>query len=128
MPSIRLKRLRIHPNGDVSVASALVDHGADPNILDWNGRGAFNLAAHGVHTDIVQILFDAGADPNASRKSGTTPLIVAAFDGHLEKVKALLAPGANPYVRSDQGMNVRDCADMLSHSQLVEILNVSSVK
>ncbi|KAL2822430.1 ankyrin repeat-containing domain protein [Aspergillus granulosus] len=81
-----------------SAIKYLLEHGADPNARNAQGRTVLYHAVCPQHLggyrqkDIVQILLDGGADPNIVAADGSTPLIVAAHDKEI--VRLLLNHGA----------------------------------
>jgi ankyrin repeat protein len=46
------------------VVELLLQHGADPNILTWDGNSPLYFAVRQGHEDIVKFLLKSGADPN----------------------------------------------------------------
>jgi ankyrin repeat protein len=57
-------------NRDIEMVKALLDRGADVNLLDGVGRTSLATAfrdANGPDVSIVKLLLEAGADPNKSR-------------------------------------------------------------
>jgi len=67
----------------------LLEHGADPNIADLQGRRAIHIAAYR-YWDIVAPLIEGGADLLPRAKSGMTPLHFAAANANnfLETLKS----------------------------------------
>ena len=49
--------------GHEAVVEALIEHGADVNMLDKNGRGPLHIATQLNDIETVQILLDHRADP-----------------------------------------------------------------
>ncbi|RDW57863.1 uncharacterized protein DSM5745_11381 [Aspergillus mulundensis] len=78
----------------------LLEHGADPNARDKQGKTPLCIAVSYSHSsgygqlDIARTLLEGGADPNIPAHCGWTALSMAAHDAEL--VKLLLAHGARP--------------------------------
>lgn len=72
-----------------TVVEWLLSVGANPNLVNGNGRTALIEAAAGGESKSVRLLLDAGADVNAAQKDGLTAIYTAAVSGHKE-VAALL--------------------------------------
>jgi len=70
MPLITLAALV----GDVDVARALLDSGADAQAPGGDGRTPLHAAAFAGRLPIVQLLLDAGADPAKRGPTGDSPL------------------------------------------------------
>ena len=86
----------------VEAVQLLLDHGADINILDNNGRsaleyatGALNWAETSKAEQVVNLLIQAGADVNVKSTLGFTPLMWAARAGNLKITKLLIEKRAN---------------------------------
>ena len=84
--------------GNLESARRLIAAGADVNDADAWGVSATTLAAHGGHTDLVELLLDRGADPNAA-EAGFAALHEAVMWNDLRAARALLDAGADPSVR-----------------------------
>jgi cytohesin len=89
-------------DGRHEIAKLLLEHGADPNIQDNNGRTPLHWAAWKGHLEVVELLLEHGADPNVQDYGGMTPLHYAAT-GHLEVVELLLEHGADPNIKNNNG-------------------------
>ena len=63
--------------GDVSVAQALLDHGATIDARDAKGQTPLRRAVNCRQLQIVRLLVRHGADPHAADRRGVTPLDVA---------------------------------------------------
>jgi len=103
--------------GQTTVASMLLERGADPNAVT---RDSFlQIAPLGcavatpdvpnpsdredVVLDLVTLLISKGADANARRRDGLTALHSAAWRGHLRVIEALLTHGADRTIRGYEG-------------------------
>ncbi|MBQ7577484.1 MAG: ankyrin repeat domain-containing protein [Synergistaceae bacterium] len=61
---------------NTDAAEVLIQHGANPNFQDYNGRTALMYAVL-VSSEMVETLLNNGADPNIQDMIGRTPLIMA---------------------------------------------------
>ncbi len=103
--------------GQIAVANALLERGADPNAIT---RDSFlQIAPLGcavatpdvpnpsdsedVVLDLVNLLLASGAEVNARRRDGLTALHAAAHRGHLRVIGTLLAHGADRAIRGYYG-------------------------
>lgn len=76
--------------GHASVASTLIELGADVCPRDSLGLTPLHYAAAHGHLGFIQILLDAGADTSVEAPGGATPLEMAGMAG-FEDVRAMLA-------------------------------------
>jgi ankyrin repeat protein len=93
------------PNADgyAIAMKALLDAGADPNVVSGRGESALSLAIGNRNTGGVILLASRGADPNRQDVMGC-PLLSLAVEGEDEAmVKALLDAGANVEARDRDG-------------------------
>ena len=89
-------------NGLKSV-KVLLGAGADPNVVDREGKTPLHKAAGSGPAEMVLALIEAGADPNARDDLESTPLSDLSGEDDFEKAIALLGNGADPNARSTLG-------------------------
>ena len=106
-------------NGDIAEVKRLLDSGANPNAVFYDGWTALIIAAFYGHAEIVKILLSAGANPNAANKQGYTALISTK---NAEVVKMLIAAGANPNAVRVNGYTALIESAAYRHSEVVKIL------
>ncbi|MGH2886610.1 MAG: ankyrin repeat domain-containing protein [Solirubrobacteraceae bacterium] len=76
--------------GDLSIASLLLERGADPNRGNDYGWTKLHQAGYGNDRELAQLLLDAGGRADLSaRGDGGTPVVQALFWGHREVVELL---------------------------------------
>jgi ankyrin repeat protein len=113
---------------------ALLEEGADPNILDDQSIspllrlvqtvkfGDLNTATL---KNAIAKLVEKGADIDAARKdSGTTALMIAAGIGPKEAVDALLALNADPKIKNKKGLTARDIAQRKNRKDVAELIYI----
>jgi uncharacterized protein len=114
--------------GRTDVVTVLLDHGADPNMVDKNSFTALHAAVRdsdygedrnskAASVASVKVLLAHGANPNARLKQekptvktvtevslqGATPLALAAEVNNLEAVRLLVEGGADPSIATEKG-------------------------
>jgi len=80
---------------DAKFVRALIDHGADMDVCDTDGRTPLHWAALGNYESMLSLLVDKGANVNAVTKSYSTALHYAARAGSVAMVQKLLEAGAD---------------------------------
>lgn len=80
--------------GDISLVSAFLEAGIDPNLQDEMGRTALYLASEEGHLEIVKLLLKKGAGVNTIGPGGFRALDEASLSGHFDVVKFLIENGA----------------------------------
>ncbi|HYO79842.1 MAG TPA: ankyrin repeat domain-containing protein [Bryobacteraceae bacterium] len=84
-------------NGNQSAVQAMLEHGADPKLLDRHGSSMLMWAAGGERPSsaVVDLLLKRGADPNVQNTLGETALTWAMRRGDMKIVEQLKAAGAS---------------------------------
>jgi uncharacterized protein len=83
-------------SGDLAVVQALLDQGANVNLVTKDDRTALSMAVARNHANVAQLLLDRGADPNVQQGPGRGPLWSAVYNGQTKIIHALLDKGAKP--------------------------------
>ncbi|KJV55052.1 ankyrin repeat domain-containing protein [Orientia tsutsugamushi] len=95
----------------LSIAQALLTHGAKVNLQDGDGNTALHYATNSFHhKEITEILLNHGANVNAQNDLGDTALHRAAKNGLLPTVVCLLKSGASVHLKGENGNSVLHCA------------------
>ena len=76
--------------GDAEEVGALLEAGADPDIVGERGRTPVHVAARAGSWQALEILLEAGADPVARNEDGDTPLHEVAATGDSNALMFLL--------------------------------------
>ncbi|KAL2539651.1 Potassium channel SKOR [Abeliophyllum distichum] len=82
-------------DGDLHRLRHLVEAGADPNKVDYNGRTALHLAASKGYEDIVQFLIQGRVEINIRDNYGKTPLYEAIKNSYDRVASLLMKAGAS---------------------------------
>ena len=113
--------------GDLDLARALLDDGADPDAPLVHGFTPLMRAVIRYDTDMIGLLLDSGADFEATALEGLTPLHVAAEAGASEAVGILLEAGADLTVRSHNGMNALEHAAAAGGASVIAVIVTTGV-
>ena len=94
--------------GQPDCISALISHGADPNVKDGYGYTPVVYATR--HSDALRVLLKAGGDPNVADAYGVTPLMRAARNVRSEALQILIESGADVQATGGHGQTALLCA------------------
>jgi ankyrin repeat protein len=89
--------------GDLAIAEALLQKGANPNTMIEDGSTPLIFASLSGNLKICKILINKGADINLRPQIGKTALITAAKAGHLDVVGYLIEKGAQIDLQDELG-------------------------
>ena len=87
----------------IDIVRALLEAGADPNIMSQDVLPPIDVAAKQGNASAVKLLIEHGADPNLSASGLDTALYDAIVSGSLETVMAFLEGGAECQIRFKDG-------------------------
>ena len=108
------------------IVELLLDHGADINIRDKDGKTALMLMySHSLNedNDITRLLLERGADTNIRDKMGKTALMYATEMGDVIAVILLLKYGANKDIRNGLRQTARDIAIARNRPDMVAVID-----
>jgi hypothetical protein len=106
------------------VTALLVDHGANVEVRDTDGKTLLQIAISRRHADMIGSLLRRGLDVNAPAPNGDTPLLEAVYRGEdaAEVIRALLDGGANIETANREGKTPLRVAAGLAEPTVFEML------
>ncbi|KAL8822146.1 MAG: hypothetical protein Q9191_007112 [Dirinaria sp. TL-2023a] len=100
----------------------LLEHGADPTILDAQGRTCLHHAAAAGYSKTVTRFLYEGLDPSLADKDGWTSLHWAAKGGKAPNVQILLEAGADPTLETKDGWTPSKIAQYHGRASVIPAL------
>lgn len=90
--------------GSVEIAEALLDAGANVNVIDGAGKNLLSVALIRMgNRDMVRLLLERGCDPNHASPRGLTAVHNAARGSYTDILGIILEAGGKVNVQSDRG-------------------------
>ncbi|KAK7736026.1 hypothetical protein SLS63_003546 [Diaporthe eres] len=109
--------------GDIGIATLLLDRGADVNAVDAMQWTPLMAAAERGLEEMGVLLLQRGAHPGHRDADGFTPLLLAASAGCVGLVSKLMGAGADPNaVDESEGLTAMSRAAEYDHVAVVELL------
>lgn len=109
-------------NGNLAVASLLIEAGADVNKTLLNGNSPLHLAVLSGNRFIANNLVAAKAKIDTQNVNGETPLIIAVKEGNNEIVSLLVNNGAEVNTADNLQHTALSYASERGYTEIVEIL------
>jgi uncharacterized protein len=112
--------------GGVDAVDALLDAGADPDVVAENASRVRPLHSAAAARDAraADRLLAGGADPDAQQEGGYTALHAAAQHDDEELAVVLLRHGADPAIRTDDGADAAALAAARDSTAVLALLGV----
>jgi hypothetical protein len=92
-------------NGHTECARLLIDHKADVNAKNNDGRSALYTAAQCKRMSCMELLVQNGADVNCQTNTGFTPLMTSTICGYLTGAQYLLEQNADVHYRVSKNVH-----------------------
>ncbi|KAJ3508361.1 hypothetical protein NMY22_g16642 [Coprinellus aureogranulatus] len=108
--------------GDMKLATHLLECGADPNLQGGFYHTALQAACRSEKLEVVNLLLKHGADPNLTGGFWGSALYACAYNNHVDCAQALLEHKADPNVRDQYGRIPLHDACRLGHTKVAELL------
>ena len=111
--------------GHADLVAQLIEHGADVNTVDVDGRSVLTIGAHAGQTRVVEQLVNVyGLDEYHADNAGTLPVHYAAAQPHADCLRALIEHNPSTITACDGGNNRQPLyiAVVESHAANVRVL------
>jgi ankyrin repeat protein len=109
-------------SGSLEAIRVLLDHGADIQAQDKNGRTALYVAAQSGSLEAIRVLLDHSTERQAQDKDGRTALHMAAQSGSLEAIRVLLDRGADIQAQDKDGRTALHMAVQSGSFKAIQML------
>jgi len=107
-------------DGHTAMVHLLLEHGANPNMKNFDGLTALHNAVFEKQIDIVKLLLEYGADPTIKDRFGNTPIDLAQGSAHPQLRQLFDDATANQKKVNNNGK--ANHSNMPSHSKLASKL------
>lgn len=107
------------------IVSALLDHGALPNVRNSDLETPLHLAVRERNKPVVELIISGGGDVNAKNKYENTPLHIAVVDGSYDIIKLLLDKGAEVNAESVMGLTALHIAAQMCELSILRLLLIA---
>jgi ankyrin repeat protein len=108
--------------GDLDLALAAIEKGANPDCRDPRGFTPLMRAATYGDVGMLQLLVDAGATLDAVTEHGVTALMKAAIHERADAAQELLRCGAAAGLRDTDGFTAKEIAVRLGNNAVAAVL------
>ena len=108
--------------GHADIAQLLLEHGADGNAQDENGRTPLFQSSRYGHVEVARILLEHGADTETGNIYGVTPLGWASLEGHVEVTRLLLKHRADANAQDHNGWTTLHAASAFGRVGTARVL------
>jgi ankyrin repeat protein len=108
--------------GFMPIVKLLLEHGANPDISNFNKITPLLYAVRYNNYEICSLLLEYGSDVNLQDIYGNSPLIGAAKNGKMEIVELLLSYGANVDIQDHEKLKALDYAQKFKNGQVAKRL------
>ena len=110
---------------EMPIASFLLQHGADPNLLDRSGFSPLLNALRNKDTELAKLLMRYNADPNlGGKKKNLNALMICVETHNYEMAKLLISRHADPglTIGGADGLSAYELAQQQNDPQMLAIL------
>ena len=107
---------------EIDSVRALLQHGADINLMDTEWYSPLHNASRHFHLDLVEILLEGGADINLKGREKRTPLDLTLLHGNIEVAQFLIEHGADVHCRNVFGWTPLHNTARFGHLDIVRLL------
>lgn len=121
---VEVNQLLLHASsaGDLGLALAAIEKGADPDCRDPRGFTPLMRAATYGEVGMLQLLMDAGASLDTVTEYGVTALMKAAIHDRSGAAQELVRCGADTSLRDADGQTAKEIAIKLGNNTTAAVL------
>lgn len=109
-------------NGHIDIVTSLLEHKADPSMVDFGRKKAWQKAMDKGFVSIVELLLPESSQNVGDRRDINEALLMASRRGWTPLAKVLLGKGADPNFQNRERCTALHMAAMNGHRDMVEAL------